>query len=238
MNMDITKSIIRIVQDYSFKNSAPLLSSEFAMYIANSLSAAIELKELTVGLFTKTASKRKDFFLANNLDVKRFSKGLFAALNYELSFLNDVSFFASLKEYKRKMENGVHKGFPKGTLEDGLRGTLQLYIKQETFAEPRSGAGNNDITVPSERTVIETKLWKGPEYYNSGIPELHSYLTNFNYSEGYYIIFDYTKSPNEVIKENGEIFDVLYSGKVIHVIFIKMNATAPSKLYAEAKKQK
>lgn len=238
MNMDITKTIIRVVQDYSFKNSAPLLSSEFAMYIANSLSATIERKELTVGQFTKTVSKRKDFFLANNLDIKWFCKGLFAALNYELSFLNDASFFASLKEYKRKMENGVYKGFPKGTLEDALRGTLQIYIKQETFAEPRSGAGNNDITVPSEQTVIETKLWKGLEYYNSGIPELHSYLANYNYPEGYYIIFDYNKNPNEVIKENGEVFDTVYSGKVIHIIFIKMNATVPSKLYAESKSQK
>ena len=236
--MDISKTIIRIVQDYCFSNSAPLLSNEFALYIASSLSAAIERKELTPGTFAKIAGKRKDFFQANDLNVKAFCKGLFKKLNYELAFIEDVSFLGAIKEYKRKMENGVCKGFPKKTTsEDALRGTLVLYIKRETFCEPRSSTGNNDITVPSEKAVIETKLWKGREYYNSGIPELHSYLTSYNYSEGYYVVFDYNKSANEVIKENGEVFDITYSGKTIHVIFVRMNTTVPSQIYKESKKK-
>lgn len=235
--MDISKTIIRTVQDYCFSNSAPLLSNEFALYIASSLSRAIERKELTPGAFAKIAGKRKDFFRANDLDVKVFCKGLFKKLNYELDFIEDASFFWAIKEYKRKMENGVCKGFPpKTTSEDALRGTLVLYIEQETFCEPRSSTGNNDITVPSEKVVIETKLWKGKEYYNSGIPELHSYLTSYNYSEGYYVVFDYNKSANEVIKENGEVFDITYSGKTIHVIFVRMNTTVPSQIYKETKK--
>lgn len=236
--MDISKTIIRIVQDYCFSNSAPLLSNEFALYIASSLSTAIDRKELTAGTFVKVAAKRKDFFQGNDLNVRSFCKGLFEKLNYELSFVDDISFLGSIKEYKRQMENGICKGFPKkATSEDALRGTLALYIKRETFCEPRSGTGNNDITVPSERTVIEAKLWKGKEYYNSGIPELHSYLTSYNYSEGYYVIFDYNKFPNEVIKENGEVFDIMYLGKKIHVIFIRMNAIVPSQIYKESKKR-
>lgn len=118
-----------------------------------------------------------------------------------------------------------------------MRGTLVLYIKQETFCEPRSSTGNNDITIPSEKVVIETKLWKGREYYNSGILELHSYLTSYNYSEGYYVIFDYNKSTNEVIKEEGEVFDIMYSGKKIHVVFVRMNTTVSSQIYKESKKK-
>lgn len=50
------------------------------------------------------------------------------------------------------MENGNFRGFPKAsTSEDTLRSTLSIYIQQETFCEPRSGAGNNDITVPTEK---------------------------------------------------------------------------------------
>ena len=184
--MDISKTIIRTIQDYCFSNSAPLLSNEFALYIASSLSAAIERKELTPGTFAKNAEKRKDFFQANDLNIKVFCKGLFEKLNYELDFIEDISFFGAIKEYKRKMEDGLCKNYPqKTTFEAALRGTLVLHIKQETFCEPRSGSGNNDITVPSEKVVIETKLWKGREYYNSGIPELHSYLTSYNYFEGY-----------------------------------------------------
>lgn len=235
--MDISKTIIRIVQDYCFSNAASLLSNEFALYISSSLSGAIEKKELTAGAFAKVAVKRKDFFQGNDLNAKAFCKGLFEKLNYELAFIDDTSFFGAIKEYKRKMENGVCKGFPKETTsEDALRGTLVLYIKRETFCEPRSGTGNNDMTIPSEKTVIETKLWKGEEYFNSGIPELHSYLSNYSYSEGYYVVFDYNKSTNKVIKENGEVFDIMYSGKKIHVVFVRMNATVPSQIYKESKK--
>lgn len=235
--MDISKTIIRIVQDYCFSNSAPLFSNEFALYIASSLSAAIERKELTPGAFAKNAGNRRDFFQANDLNAKAFCEGLFKKLNYELAFIEDVSFLGAMKEYKRKMENGVCKGFPKeATSEDTLRGSLVLYIQRETFCEPRSGTGNNDITVPSEKTVIEVKLWKGREYYNSGIPELHSYLTSYNYSEGYYVVFDYSKSANEVIEGNGEVFDIIYSGKTIHVVFVRMNKTVPSRIYQESKK--
>ena len=100
------------------------------------------------------------------------------------------------------MENGNFRGFPKKEVsEDTLRSTLALYIQQETFCEPRSSSGNNDITVPSEKVIIETKLWNGIEYYNSGFPELNDYMDKSNYTEGYYIVFDYNKTPNVVMKE-------------------------------------
>lgn len=130
------------------------------------------------------------------------------------------------------MENGNFRGYPKDkTSEDTLRSTLALYIQQETFCEPRSGAGNNDITVPSEHIIIETKLWKGQEYYNLGFPELNDYLEKGKYFEGYYIIFDYNQNPNSVIQKHGDIFDEQYDGKLIHVIFVMMNATRPSQIY-------
>lgn len=237
MGIDTSKTVIRIVQDYCFNNSAPILSNEFSLFVSSSISDAIEHKSLSVGEFTKKVAKRKDFFQANDLNVRSFCKGLFEKLNYEFSFLSDMSFAAAINEFKRKMENGVFKGFPKDKIdEDTLRGALVLFIRQETFCEPRSSAGNNDITIPSEKTIIETKLWKGKEYYKSGIPELYSYLVSYNYSEGYYIIFDYNKNPNEVIQENGEIFDIAYQGKKIHIFFVKMNAIPPSNIYKESKK--
>lgn len=57
--------------------------------------------------------------------VRSFCKGLFEKLNYEFSFLSDMSFAAAINEFKRKMENGVFKGFPKDKIdEDTLRGAL------------------------------------------------------------------------------------------------------------------
>lgn len=238
MGDDISKTIIRIIQDYCFNNSASVMSNEFVLTISPLIAKSIKSAKLNLSELRIIVQKRKDFFYANELDVTTFCKGLFKKLNYELSFFTDASFYGSMITFKRKMENGNFRAYPKEkTSEDTLRSTLTLYIQQETFCEPRSGAGNNDITVPSEKVIIETKLWNGIEYYNSGFPELNDYLDKNNYMEGYYIIFDYNQAPNKVIIENGEVFEMRYQGRLIHIIFVKMNATRPSKIYKESKEK-
>lgn len=238
MHTDIDKTVIRIVQDYCFKNSAINLINEFVLTITPSLVASIENGNLALSDLRKILQKRKDFFFANDLDINLFCKGLYKKLNYELSFYADISFYKSILIFKQKVENGNFRGFPKAsTSEDTLRSTLSIYIQQETFCEPRSGAGNNDITVPTEKVIIETKLWKGNEYYNSGFPELNDYLKKANYNEGYYIVFDYNQKPNKVIQENGEVFDKQYEGKLIHIFFVIMNPVTPSQLYKTSKEK-
>lgn len=238
MREDISKTVIRIIQNYCFNNSALVLNHEFVLTVSPLITKSLQMGTLNLGELRKIVLKRKDFFYANDIDINNFCKGLFKKLNYELSFYDDISFHESMIEFKRKMENGNHRGFPKdNTTEDTLRSVLVLYITRETFCEPRSGAGNSDIIVPSERIIIETKLWRGPEYYNSGFPELNDYLIKSNYSEGYYIIFDYNKNPNTVIQTYGEVFDKQYMGKSVHVIFVRMNAISPSQIYKTNKKK-
>jgi hypothetical protein len=236
MSDDITKTVIRIIQDYCFDNSASTLSDKFSMTIAPLVTKQVKNKKLDLSKFREIAKKRNDFFIANDIDFTDFCKGLFRRLNYELSFYTNISFLESIITFKRKMENGNFRGFPKkSTSEDTLRSSLALYIQQETFCEPRSAAGNNDITVPSEKVIIETKLWNGIEYYQSGFPELNEYLDKIGYCEGYYIVFDYSQTENEIIKTKGDAFDIEFKGKEIHVIFIKMNAMRPSKIYKTRK---
>lgn len=238
MNDNIAKTVLRIVQDFCFESSAHILSDKFSLAITPKIVNAIEHNLLDLGKLKKIAKARNDYFVANEIDITTFSKGLFKRLNYELSFYSDCNFFDSVITFKRKMENGNFKAYPKeNTSEDTLRSTLAIYIEQETFCEPRSAAGNNDITVPSEKVVIETKLWNGEEYYKSGFPELNEYLEKNGYNEGYYIIFNYNKNTNPVIKNNGEIFDTKYQDKLIHIIFVKMNAVCPSQIYKENKKR-
>lgn len=236
MERNISKTVIRIIQDYCFNNSATVLNNEFVSTVSPLIIKALADGTFDPAKMRSVAKRRADFFHANDLDINTFCKGLFSKLNYELQFYTDISFYSSIVEFKRKIENGNFRGFPKKTTsEDTLRSTLSIYIGQETFCEARSGAGNNDIVVPSEKIIIETKLWNGVEYYNAGLPELNEYLEKSAYSEGYYVIFDYNQSPNEIIKQKGEIFDKKYQGKIIHVIFIKMNAVRPSKIYKQNK---
>jgi hypothetical protein len=238
MNDDGSKTIIRIIQDSCFSNSASELINEFALAITPSVIRHIRNGDLDLATFRDIAAKRKDFFIANDLEFSSFCKRLFEKLNFELFFYDEISFYDSIITFKRKMENGNSRAFPKEkTTEDMLKTNLVMYLQEETFCEPRSASGNNDITVPSKKIIIETKLWNGNDYYQSGFPELNEYLEKNNYSEGYYIIFDYNKTTNPVILENGVTFDVNYQNKLIHVIFVKMNSIRPSQIHKENKKQ-
>lgn len=236
MTKDVSKTIIRIIQDYCFSNAAQILNSEFIFTILPSVFEAINDGTFSLAVLNKIAKKRMDFFHANDLHLNTFCEGLYKKLSAEFSLFSEMSFHTSILEFKRKIENGNFRGFPKEkTSEDTLRSTLTVYIPQETFCEARSGSGNSDIAVPSEKTIIETKLWKGEEYYQAGFPELTEYLDKSGYTEGYYIIFDYNKTPNKIINANGETFDINYQGKLIHIIFVRMNAVRPSKKYSQDK---
>jgi len=237
MSKDISKSIIRIIQDYCFKNSISSFVNEFSIFVTNQVLPLINAESVSSIKFYDIAKKRQDFFVANELDCKNFCNGLYKCLKNELKFCSFTTFHDYVLDFKRRIENGLFRGFPKDkTSEDTLRCVLALHIKDESFLEARMSSGQSDICVPSQKIVIETKLWSGEEYYNSGFPELDSYLQKQNYTEGYYVIFDYNKTDNEIIKSNGEVFDVIYNTKKIHVLFVKMNATRPSKIYKEQKK--
>jgi len=239
MKNDISKTIIRIVQDYCANHDTLYLCNEFALTIGPLISEHIHAKTMNLDKFKKITKKRRDFYIVNNLDFNTFSKGLFERLKLELSFYAPASFFRSLKNFKEKMENGNFRGFSKDTTnEDTLRCSLALFIKEETFCEPRTSTGNCDIVVPSEKVIIETKKWRGMENFNAGLSELNDYLEKSNYHEGFYIVFDYNQTSNEIIKQKGEIFDEQFKGRIMHVIFIKMNAVRPSRIYMESKKRK
>lgn len=228
--------VFDIVQGFCFKNSYTNIVQEFSSYLTDCIIRLLEKNNLTLDNLLSKVKKRNDFFVANDIKNKKdFAKNLNDKLAYELSFYNPPSFYDSIVEFKRKMENGIAKDFFKDKLEAPLRGCLATYVREENFCEARSSSGNNDICVPSEKVVIETKIWRGKEYYHSGFPELEEYLDKNNYKEGYYVIFDFDKKNNEVIMNKGEVFEIEYSNKLVHVFFIKMNRVSPSQKYKSNK---
>lgn len=229
---NLQKVIIRIIQDYCFENALVFECNIFATYLSNAISKLVENNSLNLTEFKKIALKRKTFFVGNDIQANEFCKGLFQRLNFELQFYEYRSLFDEIVAFKKKMEDGNFRGYSKEkTSEDTLRCTFNMYLQEETFCEPRCAGGNCDIAIPGEKTIIETKLWKGQEYYNSGFPELEEYLDKRGYKKGYYIIFDYNIEDNQVIKEMGETFEMKYNGNDVTVIFIKMNPVRPSKKY-------
>ncbi len=235
MTEDFEKTILRFVQDYCYKRNIYNLVSEFALTIVSKIAKAVLNNSLTHIKFENICAVRKDFYLANDLSERKFLINLYHELKCELSYYQFGSLTDSLLEYKKRIENGNLKGFPKGTKEDALRSNLSIYLQYENFCESRCGSGNSDIIVPSQKTIIETKLWDGVEYFNSGIPELREYLTKQQYTQGFYIVYDYNTSLNNIIKSNGEFFEISDPQPKIYVIFIRMNPIRPSLIYKHNK---
>ena len=235
MNDELEKRVLRIIQDYCYKKQATNLLTEFCLTVAPRIARKVENSSLTHKDFISICNIRKDFFLANEMKPKDFGLIVYKHLKKELSYYIFSSFLESLLEYKRRMENGNLKGFPESTKEDTLRSDLSNYIRFENFCEPRCGSGACDIIIPSQKCIVETKIWRGIEYYNSGIPELMEYLKCQGYKQGYYIIFDYNLSDNDIIKDNGEYFSKFEDGIQIEIIFIRMKKMSPSKIYKNSK---
>lgn len=238
MTHELEKTILRIVQDYCYKRNINNLVPEFSLTIALSIAKAVSSDSLTHDRFKGICDSRIDFYLANNLNKNKFIIDLYREIKLELSYYTFNSISDSLVEYKKRMENGNLKGFPRGTKEDTLRCSLSIYLNYENFCEPRCGSGNSDIIIPSQKTIIETKLWNGIEYYKSGLPELKEYLIRQRYTKGFYVIYDYNITPNDIIKRNGEVFEICDNNLKIIVIFILMNPPRPSQLYKNNKAKK
>ena len=236
MSTENEKRILRIILDYCHMKRTELFSYEFALIVCPSINKEIVDNTLTFSRFKSICKKRNDFFVANELNVNDFCLCLYKHLKHELSYFVFDSFLDSLKEYKRRLENGNARGFPEGTSEDTLRSDLSTYIRQENFCEPRCSFGQCDIIIPQQKSIVETKLWKGIEYYNSGLPELAAYVKAQKYSRGYYVIYDYNAKDNEMIQRNGECYSLLYDEVKIEVIFIRMRKVPPSKIYKSQKK--
>lgn len=231
MQNNLENSVIRIVQDYCFRKKANILVHEFSITLAPRVTLMIQNEKISFDKFFLLAKTRSDFFHANEIEPYDFCKGLYRNLKSEIGFCIFSGFSDSILEFKRRMENGLAK--TKGFLnqdEDTLRGALALFIQQESFLEARTSSGRSDLVIPSLKIIIETKIWKGEQYFNDGFPELESYLLAMHYIEGYYVIFDYNQNDNIVISANGEVFDHEYNSLNIHVIFVRMNKTAPSQI--------
>lgn len=231
--MDDTKSIIRITQDFCSKEGYCTLLHEFSVFLVQQLTSFSDIKTITGKQFEQIIKKRKDYIIANDISVDTFSRQLYKKLSTEIGYLNNDILLAELKKFKSRYENGACQGIPKDAKEDVYRSILAIAIDHELFMEARCSTGRNDIIIPDAKAIIETKLWKGLEYYNGGFPELVEYLRAQRYSNGYYIIFDNSKTDNKIIESKNckEIFDEIFDDILIHVIFIRTNRVCPSKKY-------
>ena len=65
------------------------------------------------------------------------------------------------------------------------------------FLEVQTGRGRIDLLLlhNQRKYIIETKIWEGPRYHESGKKQLAAYMKLEDARAGYYIVFDHRRNP-------------------------------------------
>ena len=70
------------------------------------------------------------------------------------------------------------------------------------FLEVQTGRGRMDLLMlhNQRKYIVETKIWEGDRYYQSGKAQLAAYLKLEGAKEGYYVVFDHRQQPDSRVE--------------------------------------
>ena len=68
--------------------------------------------------------------------------------------------------------------------------------------EVQTGRGRMDIIIThnQQKSIIETKIWRGEHRYQAGKRQLTAYLRTEGVTEGYYVVFDHREEPEPQVE--------------------------------------
>ena len=78
------------------------------------------------------------------------------------------------------------------------------------------------VTHNQRKYIVETKIWRGTHYYQSGKRQLARYLTVEGVTEGFYVVFDHRQSLEPRVETS------IVEGVAIHSYIIAVVQEAPS----------
>ena len=69
----------------------------------------------------------------------------------------------------------------------------------QMYLEVQTGRGRMDLLIlhNSQKYIVETKIWEGERSYTAGKKQLAAYIQLENAVEGYYVVFDHQKNPEQ-----------------------------------------
>ena len=70
-------------------------------------------------------------------------------------------------------------------------------VGADMFLEVQTGRGRIDLLLlhNQRKYIVETKIWEGPRYYQSGKQQLAAYMRLEGVVEAYYVVFDHRQNP-------------------------------------------
>ncbi len=72
-------------------------------------------------------------------------------------------------------------------------------VHGQMYLEVQTGRGRMDLLIlhNSRKYIVETKIWEGERSYTTGKRQLAAYVQLENATEGYYVVFDHRKNPEQ-----------------------------------------
>jgi hypothetical protein len=197
----------------------------FASSITDYLMQGFSLRQAVEKASTLVETQ---FFRVNRIGRTRFAEDLLPALNglVKESTLND--FILGFKKYA---ERQLARHFRAHQDEEVLRSNLQSYLAGNflTYREVQSGTGQSDILVVSPfQELIETKIWKGEQYFEDGLMELPRYLQTEGLLRGFYVVGEFGAAAS-FLSTRDEAWTEFRDGREITVVFVRIPPTSPSK---------
>ena len=92
-------------------------------------------------------------------------------------------------------------------------------VGADMFLEVQTGRGKIDLLIlhNQQKYIVETKIWEGNKYYQTGKKQLATYVKSEAAAEGYYVVFNHRQNP-EPQKETEKVGDVEIRSYVIPVV--------------------
>jgi len=229
----LSKALLNEIMNYCMVRDYKL-SQEFTLALVRDITLLHNSGNFNEENILELLSKQSYFLKTNNIGLFDISNCLFQRVKLVLLYYPVCFFMDILIEFKHEVERTLFRAFSvtKMPQEETGRTLLQSFLPQRGYREVQTGGGQVDLMIFGENQhhVIETKIWRGIEKYYEGLEELTQYLSTERIKEGYYIIFENLKGDCKKVKEEcSEIYKEIHKGKIINVIFIKINPVAPSK---------
>ena len=216
---------------------------DFGLRLSRQLSRSSRPRDVVdeASIMEALSSMRTSFFRVSGCSKRDFSKLLVERVR-GMEISRESSLPEKLKEFAEYAERQLAQELWKGRKDESvLRSHLQTALEaggRYTLKELTTGRGRTDIALLDEqgKAIIETKLWRGQEYFADGLAELAEYLRTEHLHDGYYVVLD-CSLENKLVAANGSSWTELVDGRKIHVTFIRIPPASPSKLRKHSKRE-
>jgi tetratricopeptide (TPR) repeat protein len=170
------------------------------------------------------------------LDLRDVDAGLArAALGWTEDPLGRVR--ADLHEFRAFVERQAHADLFVGEKpqENIARALLQASLSGRSYREVPVRGGRSDVLFferDGQRLLIETKIWRGPDYHEQGKRELSEYIEGEN-DDGkllgaFYVVFDATDSARAVEHEGSPVTTTRIGNTTLETVIVRVRPPQPS----------